>query len=73
MTVRNVLTNEEYDESYDKLVLSPGAAPIIPEIKGVDEKHVFTVRNVVDIEKLQRAIVEKDAQNIAVIGGGISV
>ena len=70
VTVRNVVTNAEYEESYDKLVLSPGAAPIIPEIKGIAAEHVFTVRNVVDIEKLQRAIVEKDAQNIAVIGGG---
>ena len=70
VTVRNLLTKEEYDESYDKLVLSPGAAPVVPEMEGTKEKHVFTVRNVVDIERLQRAIVEKDAQHIAVIGGG---
>ena len=70
ITVRNVLTNEEYEESYDKLVLSPGAAPIVPNVNGTTLEHVFTVRNVVDIERLQKAIVEKDAQNIAVIGGG---
>lgn len=70
VTVRNVLTGEEFDESYDKLVLSPGAAPIVPNMPGSDLPHVFTVRNVVDIERLQKAIVEKDAQNIAVIGGG---
>ena len=70
ITVRNVVTNEEYEESYDKLVLSPGAAPIVPNVKGTTLQHVFTVRNVVDIERLQKAIVEKDAQNIAVIGGG---
>ena len=70
ITVRNVLTNEEYTESYDKLVLSPGAAPIVPNVNGTTLEHVFTVRNVVDIERLQKAIVEKDAQNIAVIGGG---
>ena len=70
ITVRNVLTNEEYDESYDKLVLSPGAAPIVPNVSGANLQHVFTVRNVVDIDRLQKAIVEKNAQNIAVIGGG---
>lgn len=70
VTVRNVLTGEQYNESYDKLVLSPGASPIIPEINGTNLDHVFTVRNVVDIERLQKAIVEKDAKSIAVIGGG---
>ena len=70
VTVRNVLTGEEFDESYDKLVLSPGASPIVPKMPGNDMPHVFTVRNVVDIERLQKAIVEKDAQSIAVIGGG---
>lgn len=70
VTVRNVVTGEEFDESYDKLVLSPGAAPIVPDMPGNDLPHVFTVRNVVDIERLQKAIVETDASNIAVIGGG---
>lgn len=70
VTVRRLDTNEEYEESYDKLVLSPGAAPIVPNVAGTDLPHVFTVRNVVDIEKLQRAIQQQDAQHITVIGGG---
>lgn len=70
VTVKNVKTNETYEESYDELILSPGASPIVPNLQGVDLPHVFTVRNVVDIEKLQTAIVEKDAKNIAVVGGG---
>lgn len=70
VTVKNVETNETYEESYDELILSPGASPIVPNLEGVDLPHVFTVRNVVDIEKLQNAIVEKDAKNIAVVGGG---
>ncbi len=70
VTVKNVETNETYEESYDELILSPGASPIVPNLQGVDLPHVFTVRNVVDIEKLQHAIVEKDAKNIAVVGGG---
>ncbi|MEG0472346.1 MAG: FAD-dependent oxidoreductase, partial [Solibacillus sp.] len=63
-------TGEIYEESYDHLILSPGASPIVPNLEGVQLPHVFTVRNVVDIERLQQAIVEKDAKNIAVIGGG---
>lgn len=70
VTVQNVVTGEKYNEEYDTLILSPGASPIVPNLEGVNLPHVFTVRNVVDIERLQKAIVEKDAKNIAVIGGG---
>lgn len=70
VTVKNYATGESYEEAYDVLILSPGASPIVPKLEGVDLPHVFTVRNVVDIEKLHNAIVEKDAKSIAVIGGG---
>lgn len=70
VTVKNTVTGERTTESYDRLVLSPGASPIVPKLPGNDLQHVFTVRNVVDIERLHHAIVEQDAQNIAVIGGG---
>lgn len=70
VTVKNVVTGEQSAESYDQLVLSPGASPIVPSLPGYDLPHVFTVRNVVDIERLQKAVVEQEAQNIAVIGGG---
>lgn len=70
VTVKNVLTGELTEESYDKLVLSPGASPIVPNIEGVHSKHVFTVRNVVDIENLNQYVHSVDAKNIAVIGGG---
>ena len=70
VTVRNTQTNETFDETYDKLVLAPGAAPIVPNVPGVEAEHVFTVRNVVDIERLQQAITTKQAKNILVVGGG---
>ncbi len=70
VTIANLVTGESYEESYDKLVLSPGARPIVPELEGVHAKHVFTVRNVVDIERLQAYIKTKDVSRIAVIGGG---
>lgn len=70
VTIHNSTTKESYNESYDVLILSPGASPIVPNLPGAHSSHVFTVRNVVDIERLHKAIVEKDAKNIAVVGGG---
>ncbi len=70
ITVKNLETGEEYEEGYDKLVLSPGANPIVPRIEGHDKDHVFTVRNVVDIDKLNRYVGNGKIKDIAVIGGG---
>ncbi|MGG7179223.1 FAD-dependent oxidoreductase [Clostridium paraputrificum] len=68
--IRNVVSGKEYTESYDKLVLSPGAKAIVPPIKGIDEVNVFTVRNVVDIAKLNFFIKGNNSKKITVIGGG---
>lgn len=70
ITVRDLLTGQEYDENYDKLILSPGARPIVPKIPGIEQVKIFTVRNVVDIEKLNKAAQKLKKGNIAVIGGG---
>lgn len=70
VTVKNLLTGETYKESYDKLVLSPGAKPIVPNIPGIEEVNIFTIRNVVDIDKLNKYIKSIDTKDIAVIGGG---
>ena len=68
--VKNILTGEIYREKYDKLILSPGAKPIVPNIPGIENVNVFTIRNVVDIDKLNRFIEEIEVKDIAVIGGG---
>lgn len=71
ITVRDLTNGEDYEEAYDKLVLSPGASPILPRsIEGIDSQHVFTVRNVVDIERISKYIQEQDVQDVAVVGGG---
>lgn len=70
ISVKDIVTGEIYEESYDNLVLSPGAKPIVPNLEGVTLPHVFTVRNVVDIENLQGYIKQHNVNNIAVIGGG---
>ena len=69
VTVKDLQKDEEYKESYDKLVLAPGAAPIKPSsIEGVDADNVYTIRNVADIAALK--LKTQSAARIAVIGGG---
>ncbi len=68
--VKNLSTGEIYREKYDKLILSPGARPIIPDIPGIENVNVFTIRNVVDIANLNKFIQELNIKDVVVIGGG---
>lgn len=71
VTVKWASDGTAYEEAYDVLVLSPGAAPIVPSsIAGMRQPHVFTVRNVVDIANLKQYVDGHSIQDIAVIGGG---
>jgi len=70
VTVKRTDSDEEYTENYDKLILSSGASPIVPKIPGVENVNIFTVRNVVDIDKLNQFIKQMHNKDIAVIGGG---
>lgn len=70
VVVKDILNNKEYSESYDKLIMSPGANAIVPPIKGIDNANVFIVKNVVDIAKLYGFIKDNDVKNVTVIGGG---
>jgi len=70
LEVKNLLTGEVYREPYDKLILSPGAKPVMPPIPGIETANVFTIRNVVDIKKLHDAIEEIKPTRITVVGGG---
>lgn len=63
-------SDEEYSESYDKLILSPGASPIVPNLPGIDNVNVFTVRNVVDIERLNLFVKQMNTKEVSIIGGG---
>ena len=56
VTVKNLLTGETYQESYDKLVLSPGAEPLRPRIEGIDCKKIFTLRNVPDTDAIKQYV-----------------
>ena len=67
--IRNIDSGEVYEESYDKLILSPGAKPIRPNIKGVDLPHVFTLRNIPDTLKI-KSFIEAEKPGKAVVAGG---
>ena len=70
VTVRNADTGEVYEESFDKLILSPGAEPILPNISGVDLPHVFTLRNIPDTMKIKNFIDSNKPKRAVVVGGG---
>lgn len=63
-------SGHHYVESYDVLILSPGAAPVRPPISGIDEVEAFVVRNVTDIDRIKGYIDEHRPQTAAVVGGG---
>lgn len=64
----------EYALSYDKLILSPGARPFVPNTPGLKEaKNVFTMRNVPDVDAVTSFIKENDPKKAVVIGAGLSV
>ncbi|MCC7474720.1 MAG: FAD-dependent oxidoreductase [Pirellulales bacterium] len=67
--VRNLKTGETYDESYDRLILAPGAAPLLPPIPGVDLPNVFTLRNLQDIDRIKERV-DRGIQKAIVIGAG---
>jgi NADPH-dependent 2,4-dienoyl-CoA reductase/sulfur reductase-like enzyme/peroxiredoxin family protein/rhodanese-related sulfurtransferase/TusA-related sulfurtransferase len=70
VTVRNVVSGEEYTEAYDKLVLSPGAAPVVPPVAGHDLPGVFSLRNIPDMDRIKSYINEQKPARAVVVGGG---
>jgi NADPH-dependent 2,4-dienoyl-CoA reductase/sulfur reductase-like enzyme len=67
--VRRLADGVESDESYDYLVLSPGASPIVPPLAGLDLPGVFTLRNIPDMDRILQWL-DKSAGNRAVVVGG---
>lgn len=70
VTVLDKRSNQEYTESYDKLIVSPGASPIKPPIEGINDNRIFTVRNLDDGDNIKNYLKEYSAKTAAVIGGG---
>ncbi|MBB5326384.1 CoA-disulfide reductase [Anoxybacillus tepidamans] len=71
VTVKHLPTGKTYEESYDYLVLSPGASPIKPPIPGIDEvNNLFTLRNIPNTDRIKAYVDEKQPKKAVVIGGG---
>ncbi|MGA1838990.1 MAG: FAD-dependent oxidoreductase [bacterium] len=68
--VRDLKTGAEYHESYDFLILSPGAYPFLPPIEGIKAKMVMQLRNIPDMDAIMAYIKNYHVQEAAVIGGG---
>ena len=70
VSVRNLTTGEEFEESYDKLLLSPGAKPTQPRLPGMGIKQLFTLRTVEDTFRIKTYIQEHQPKSAVLAGGG---
>lgn len=68
--VRNLESGEEFEESYDRLVLSPGARPTVPPFVGTELDEVFTLRTVEDTFKIREWVIEHQPTTAVIAGGG---
>ncbi|USB31644.1 FAD-dependent oxidoreductase [Paenibacillus sp. YPG26] len=59
-----------YEESYDELILSPGARPVIPDLPGKENPLIYTVRNISDIDRIKEVLNTSNIRSSIVIGGG---
>lgn len=70
VTVRSMLDGSEYTENYDFLLISPGAAPVVPPIPGVDNPLTHSLRNIPDMDKILHTIEMNNVEHATVVGGG---
>ncbi|HBC3931155.1 TPA: FAD-dependent oxidoreductase [Vibrio parahaemolyticus] len=70
VTVKNLLDSSEYTESYDFLLLSPGAGPVVPPIPGIDNPLTHSLRNIPDMDRIIQTIQMNNTEHATVVGGG---
>ena len=70
VTVKNLADGSEYTESYDKLILSPGAKAMVPDTPGVESRRVLKLRTVEDALEMRRIVEEEKPERAVVVGGG---
>ncbi|MGE5385029.1 MAG: FAD-dependent oxidoreductase [Betaproteobacteria bacterium] len=68
--LRHLASGQETDESYDRLLLSPGAEPIRPKMPGIESPRIFSLRNVPDLDRIMGHIKDSTPRRAVVIGGG---
>ncbi|MFY7876899.1 MAG: NAD(P)/FAD-dependent oxidoreductase, partial [Pirellula sp.] len=69
IVVKDLASGNDYEESYDKLILSPGASPILPTFEGNDASGIFTLRTLEDVDKI-RSLVDGGISSAMVVGAG---
>lgn len=70
VTVKNLMTNEMYEETYDKLIVSTGATPLTPPIPGIQGSNIFSLRNVSDMDRIMVAMDRKKVSSALIVGAG---
>lgn len=70
VVVHNQQTGEVSELPYDKLILSPGAAPLVPPVPGHDAAGIFTIRNVADMDRIKAVVDQSTARRAVVVGAG---
>jgi len=68
--VKNIKTGETYKESYDKIILSPGAEPVKPPFKGIELDNIFNLRTIPDSDLIKTHVDTKRPESAVVVGGG---
>lgn len=69
VTVRSA-EGKEYTENYDKLLLSPGASPVVPPLSGIQSEGIFTLRNVDDTDRIKAYMTAHQVRRTVIVGGG---
>ncbi|ELP5727656.1 FAD-dependent oxidoreductase [Vibrio vulnificus] len=70
VTVKNLIDGSEYQESYDFLLLSPGAGPVVPPIPGINNPLTHSLRNIPDMDRIIQTIQRNNVEHATVVGGG---
>lgn len=70
VTVRNIESGSDYTETYDKLILAPGAKPVRPNLPGMESENIFTLRTVEDTFRIYDFIEENKPRSAVIVGGG---
>ena len=70
VSVKDLETGAVFEESYDKLLLSPGAKPVIPDLHGIDSSKLFTLRTVEDTFRIKEFVDQNKPKSAVIVGGG---
>ncbi|MFO8164567.1 MAG: FAD-dependent oxidoreductase [Thermodesulfobacteriota bacterium] len=70
VTVKDNTSGEIFEESYDKIILSPGATPVRPQLEGINLDRIFTLRDLPDSDSIKAYLEENNVGSAIVVGGG---